>query len=209
MPDIGIVATFDKIYSHNRWGFGSGHGSLPKVTEGYRRFVQDFIREHRVQTVVDFGCGDWQISRLMDWAGVEYLGLDVAQSVIENNRATYGGQNVRFELAPDHFNDVPTADLLIVKDVLQHLPDEMIHRFMAQVVRRFRFALITNCIEPASARNRDIQAGEFRPLDMRAAPFNYPAEAVFAFSGKAKFSLRAPFTKFPAWHKVVLLYSQL
>src|SRR5580692_10211737 len=120
---------FDKIYSENLWGFGSGHGSLPKVTVGYRQFVQNFIRENGVKTVVDFGCGDWQISHLMDWSGVEYLGLDAAQTVIDKNQATYGSKSVRFNLAPDQFTEVPAADLLLVKDVLQHLPADMIHRF--------------------------------------------------------------------------------
>ena len=209
MTTTALTTAFDKIYNRNLWGFGSGHGSLPDATEGYRRFVQDFMRKNSVRTAVDFGCGDWQFSRLMDWTGIDYLGLDVAKSVIEQNRSTYGSKNVRFEPAPDRFADVPKADLLIVKDVLQHLPAEMIHCFMAQVIQRFPFALITNCSEPDSERNRDIQAGEYRPLDLRVAPFGYPAEAVFSFSGKARFSLRPPFRKFPAWHKIVLLYSQV
>ncbi len=201
------TTAFDHIYSRNTWGFGSGHGSLPKVTKPYRDFVQSFMRENGITSVVDFGCGDWQISRLMDWSGVEYLGLDVVQSVIDNNRAKYGSKNINFRSSPDQFTDVPSADLLLVKDVLQHLPSDAVHRFMAQVVKRFRFALITNCFEPASQRNGDIQAGDFRPLDLRAAPFAYPATAVFAFSGGTKLSLRT-LTRFPAWHKVVLLYSQ-
>jgi hypothetical protein len=142
----------------------------------------------------------------MDWSGVEYIGLDAAASVVDANRAKYGKDHVKFEMSPAEFADVPAGDLLLVKDVLQHFPEEAIHRFMAEVVGRFRFCLITNCIEPASLRNRDIEAGDFRPLDLRDSPFNYPAPAVLSFRGPSKISLR-PLRKFPAWHKVVLLYS--
>lgn len=200
------AGTFTRIYGNNRWGFGSGHGSLPEVTEGYRQFVQDFMRQNYLRTVVDFGCGDWQFSRLIDWSAVDYLGLDVAHEVIENNRAKYGCKNVKFDLSPTRFTDVPSGDLLLVKDVLQHFPSDMVHSFMAEVVRRFRFALITNCTEPIRKRNREIKLGDWRPLDLRTDPFCYEAPEVFSFSGRPKLSLW-PLKIFPGWRKVVLLYS--
>ena len=38
---------FDAIYSVNRWGIGSGAGSMPHVTAGYREFLQNFIAQQR------------------------------------------------------------------------------------------------------------------------------------------------------------------
>ena len=201
------ASIFARIYKLNSWGLGSGHGSLPNVTEGYRKFVQSFMLENEVITVVDFGCGDWQFSRFMDWSKVDYLGLDVVDEVVQKNQRKHGSKNVRFQLTPARFSDVPTGDLLLVKDVLQHLPTNIIHSFMAEVVPRFRFALITNCIEPASQRNREIQLGGWRPLDLRADPFRYAAPVVFSFSGPQKIVLRQ-FKVFPSWRKAVLLYSR-
>ena len=198
---------FSIIYKSNTWGFGSGLGSLPRWTRPYQQFLQMFMRENNIKTVVDVGCGDWQFSRLIDWSAVDYLGLDVVPEVIKKNRSRYAAPNVRFELAPERFADISSADLLLVKDVLQHFPTDAVHRFVKEVLGRFRFALVTNCIEPASHRNREIEVGGFRPLDLREAPFNYPAPVVFSFSGPAKRSLRT-MRKFPAWHKVVLLYSR-
>lgn len=196
---------FGNIYALNSWGFGSGHGSLPKATRRYRQFLADFMRENKVRSVVDYGCGDWQFSRLVDWSRVNYLGLDVISGLIDTNNKKYRMTNVRFEMAPEQFANVPSADLLIVKDVLQHFPTEMVRRFMEEAVPHFKFALITNCIEPASELNREITLGDFRPLDLRAAPFHYRAPAVFCFSGPKTTSLRT-FRTFPAWHKIVLLY---
>lgn len=196
---------FSAVYRLNAWGFGSGHGSLPQYTTPYREFLQRFMLENAVQSVVDFGCGDWQFSRLMDWSKVDYLGLDIVKHVITCNQAKYGSDRIRFALAPSSFSDMEGCDLLIVKDVLQHLPSTVIHEFMDQVVSRFRHTLITNCVEPASCLNSEISAGRFRPLDLRLAPFSYPAPAILSFSGPNTFSLRSC-RMYPAWRKLVLHY---
>ncbi|HET8921622.1 MAG TPA: hypothetical protein VFN26_01350 [Candidatus Acidoferrum sp.] len=87
----------------------------------------------------------------MDWSGTDYLGLDIHSDLIQRNQLRYAKKGIRFELAPDQFSSVPSGDLLLVKDVLQHFSTGLIDEFMADVVPRFRFALITNCIEPAAA----------------------------------------------------------
>ena len=53
---------FEQIYATNEWHYGSGEGSLPANTVGYRRFLQGFLRNHAITTVTDYGCGDWQVS---------------------------------------------------------------------------------------------------------------------------------------------------
>src|SRR5436305_1188374 len=60
---------FTEIYDKNVWGFGSGHGSSLEVTSGYRQLITNFITHNAVRTVVDYGCGDWNFSRAIDWAG--------------------------------------------------------------------------------------------------------------------------------------------
>jgi len=198
--------TFQSIYETNWWGFGSGHGSLPRVTKGYRSFVESFIREKRICTVVDFGCGDWQFSRFIDWSGADYLGRDINAGVIGRNQSKYTKKGIRFELAPDQFPSVPSGELLLVKDVLQHFSTSLVKEFMTHVVPRFPFALITNCVEPAVALNREIETGAWRPLDLRAQPYSFDVPAVFSFSGAAVFSFRN-LKRYSKWRKVVLLFS--
>lgn len=197
---------FVETYNRNLWGFGSGHGSSPTVTRAYRAYVESFIRENGVGSVVDFGCGDWQFSRFLNWGSAEYLGLDIHSALVRENQKRYGAPNIRFEVSPDRLADVPAADLLLVKDVLQHLPTPAIFEFMREVVPRFRFALITNCAHPARNCNREIEMGGFRPLDLRQEPFSFDVPVVFSFSGPKRFSFKR-FMTYPAWHKLVLLFS--
>jgi SAM-dependent methyltransferase len=171
---------FDQIYGANIWGCGSGHGSLPSVTKGYRRFLEDFLKTKRIKSVVDFGCGDWQFSRLIKWGDVKYVGLDVVPAVIERNNKKFASNTVSFRSIAG-FSDLPQAELLIVKDVLQHLQTDDIKAFLETVVPNYPYALITNCVTPVGILNREINNGDFRPLDLRKPPFEVDAEEVFSF----------------------------
>jgi SAM-dependent methyltransferase len=197
---------FQQIYETNYWGFGSGHGSLPKVTKGYRSFIENFIRENQILTVVDVGCGDWQFSRLIDWYKADYLGLDVVPKLIRQNQTRHGRPGIRFELSPEKLSDVPGGGLLLAKDVLQHLPTALVQEFLVEVIPRFRFALITNGVQPAHKLNQEIAIGSWRPLDLRLPPYSCAVPAVFSFSGDAIRSWRN-FRKYPSWREVVLLFS--
>ena len=116
-----MKAAFTQIYARNIWGSGSGDGSLPKHTKGYRRFLERFIRDKQIKSVVDYGCGDWQFSRLINWDGVRYLGLDIVDSLIEHNLKTYRKDNITFEVLGGTPAQLPDAELIILKDVLSAL----------------------------------------------------------------------------------------
>ena len=64
------------------------------------------------------------------------------------------------------------ADLLIVKDILIHQPNEDIHYFINNILPNVKFALITNDYTDNDVRNQDIAVGNFRPVDLTYPPFN-------------------------------------
>ena len=162
------------------------------------------MSNNRIERVVDLGCGDWQFSRLIDWGTADYIGADVVVSVVEHNSARFGRGGVSFQLVRDDGSDLPRGDLLLCKDVLQHMARPSIERFIADVLPRYRYALLTNCVEPIDSLNVDIEPGAFRPLDLRLAPFEVPATAVYDFTGRAVYSIRLH-ARLPGWRKLVLL----
>ena len=194
---------FERIYAHNSWRHGSGEGSLPIHTRGYISFLQRFLRDHRISSIVDFGCGDWQFSRLIDWGGADYCGYDIVGSVISANIRRFRNSRVSFYEIEPPFESLPSADLLIVKDVFQHWSDETIFTFLP-VVARFRCALITNCVNPLGPTiNQPIADGEFRYLDLRLPPFSVAAREAFSFTNRQTM-LERMFGA-PRWLKKVLL----
>ena len=203
MDNKQLQERFSTIYATDEWGGGSGEGSFAVHTRGYGGFLERFARQKNISSIVDIGCGDWQFSRLIDWGESRYLGVDVVPAVIEANRRQFGSDKVDFQLYDGDFSSLPAADLVIIKDVLQHLSHARINDFLA-TLPRYKFALITNCINPAGeTENRDIPDGGFRQLDLQRPPFELEAEEVYRFSNHRPLLTRL-FQK-PRWTKKVLL----
>lgn len=173
---------FADIYEENEWGYGSGVGSLPLNNIEYIKLVKTFVRANAIESVVDFGCGDWQFSRFIDWGSAKYVGLDVAEEVIRHNQARFSGPNVSFApLTCD--DDVPTADLVLCKDVFQHLPVRLIQSYLRLLKSRSRFVLITNDEWPEQhLTNTDVEDGGWRPINLSKPPFNETAPVVLAWT---------------------------
>lgn len=171
---------FSPIYAKKVWGKGSGPGSDPTETIPYRGFLQSFLHWNEIQSVVDLGCGDWQFSQFIDWRGIDYVGVDVVPAVVKANQQNFGNDHVKFELLEGPIAEIPPADLLIVKDVLQHWGTPAIRRWLA-VVPRYPFVLVTNCVEPEEDVNIVIKDGDFRPVDLRRKPFYQETTVVFAY----------------------------
>jgi hypothetical protein len=84
---------------------------------------------------------------------------------------------------------VPTAELLLAKDVLQHLSNENAQKIL-RLTNEFKFSPITNAYAPI---NDDGKNGDTRPLDIREQPFNLrQAALVWAYADKAIFLVVTP-----------------
>ena len=169
---------FNRIYSQSLCcGGGSGPGSRPDFTEGYREFLENYVRRHNVKSILDIGCGDWEFSRLVDWSGARYHGVDIVAALIETNNRIYGKDQVSFEVLDAVESELPNADLVILKDVLQHLSTESVSRVIGRL-GGFDRVLIAQDHGPA---NPDCLDGDYRPMDLSAAPFDLPVRRIFEF----------------------------
>jgi SAM-dependent methyltransferase len=181
---VGIdehARVFNKHYRKDAWiGGGSGSGSTPEFTISYREFLADFLKKRSIRSVVDLGCGDWQFSRLIDWSGINYTGIDVS-TIARKNIKMFAKPGIRFIEMNGASPDLPTADLLIMKDVIQHWSNEDIEKFLPNLPK-FKYALITNGSHKGSGEtNLPSRAGGCRPVDLTAAPFALRGEYVFEF----------------------------
>jgi SAM-dependent methyltransferase len=174
-------SVFDDIYARSVWGINaedagtSGSGSTLEATAVYRAYLQGFLKENGIRSVVDAGCGDWEFSQAIDWSGIDYKGYDVVERVIAKDQAKYTKPNVHFFVADITTADLPEADLLLSKHVIQHLPNADVARFLKQLPK-YKHVLLTNGVDPRtmSGENRDIPMGGYRPLDPTKPPFDLP-----------------------------------
>ena len=187
---------FEAIYLTHSWGgrSHSGPGSDPEHSTSYLRFVNQWLEKHPdCRNIVELGCGDWATtSRIKFPPRHSYVGLDIVPGVIAMNRERYQSEAVRFECSDFLCQPPPGGDLLLIKDVLQHLTNACVHDFIRNVLPRFRYAIITNDVRKYEKWRRfgiitirrqlqepniDITDGSSRPLRLDAPPFSLePAE---------------------------------
>lgn len=174
---------FARIYSENEWGYGSGVGSLPINNVEYMRFLQSFIRSNNVRSILDYGCGDWQFSRFVDWNGATYIGVDVVAAVVQRNRELFGRENISFEILGSGKALPKDVDLIICKDVFQHLPNGVVAECVQELKSCARFVLITNDEWPDEDRvNADIEEGGWRPVRLDRQPFGEVAPVILSWT---------------------------
>lgn len=192
MTNKQLQQKFSEIYLSHSWEgkSRSGPGSDLENAKFYLDVLARFIKEPKnsIHSVVDIGCGDWSLAKDINWEGINYLGIDIVPELIVDLNETYACENINFINADLVHDELPTADLIIVKDVLQHLSNKSVEVFLTKL-NSYRFAIITNDIRkvftkkwtfgliktPLAQPNTDIEDGGSRPLKLIEAPFNLNA----------------------------------
>lgn len=184
---------FDRLYQAGGWdGMGSGPGSDPNANIAYLGMLSAVLDTPGVNTVLDIGCGDWQLMSRIRLEHLYYTGWDVAGTVIEHNRQRFGSHRVMFEVRNPLFDALPEADVVIMKDVLQHMPTAHVQQVLSLVIPRCRWMLITN--DHTLENGPDVPVGGYRRLNVLRAPFNISGLIVVAPTADVygKFTVLAP-----------------
>ena len=161
---------FDLIYKLGLWKgeeavSASGHGSEQGANVAFVQFLNGLISNYSLTSVVDVGSGDWSYMKQVSIP--HYTGYDVSKLIVDQTKLKYAATNVSFHLSTA--KQVYTgADLLICKDVLQHLPYEEVHHILEQRMK-YRVVVFVNDVAPVD--NKDIRAGAYRSLDVQKPPF--------------------------------------
>lgn len=167
---------FTEIYDKNLWGWkGSGIGAMKQYSMPFIEYLQNFINSNNITSIVDIGCGDWEMMKYVNIpSNINYIGVDIVDKIIENNKKHYAKENISFEKI-DNIKELSkyNGDLLIIKDVMQHWDTITIWYSIGHIISNFKYALIVNNIvsQGAPSINSEINAGNSRPLDLEVSPF--------------------------------------
>jgi hypothetical protein len=120
-----------KTYWERRYSRGgnSGSGSYGKLAEFKAEVLNNFVAEHAVQSVIEFGCGDGNQLTLANYP--KYIGLDVAPKAIQlcRDRFALDASKSFFLYAQDCFVDkagIFRCDASLSLDVLFHLVEDTV-----------------------------------------------------------------------------------
>jgi hypothetical protein len=175
----------NQIYEQHLWGgqdfdFYSGAGSYePKIIEPYLNAVTSFLELHNNNlTVCDFGCGDFNIGKHLFNFAKTYIAIDIVEALIERNKIKFQADHLEFlclDLAKDK---LPTADCIILRQVLQHLSNAEILSVVKKL-KNFKHIILSEHIPTGNfIPNKDIISGQGIRLkhnsgvDLLESPFN-------------------------------------
>jgi hypothetical protein len=139
---------FTEIYEKNVWGgkpgtFYSGTGTENQNTKIYVAELARLINQKGIRSILDIGCGDFTIMRqVIAQTNVTYHGVDVVTPLIEDLRSKYETDKIRFSVLNAVSEQLPFADLVTIRQVLQHLSNAQI-QIVLDKVSTFKYVLIS------------------------------------------------------------------
>jgi SAM-dependent methyltransferase len=184
--DLSVEQSFTKIYKENRWGsnsdfeYFSGRGSHDKhIILPYIDVIIDFINNKNMD-ILDLGCGDFNVGSKLAPFAKHYIGADIVQKLILHNSIKFSHLlNTTFIKLSITEDEWPDADIVILRQVLQHLSNKDILNILPKLYN-YKYIIITEGLP-----NRDFVANKenFTGPDIRLSlnsgivldlpPFNF------------------------------------
>lgn len=168
---LSNAEVFEKIYEEKRWGnsdienrkYSSGDGTRDKEVVGeYIDAVTVFLsKQEGLKTGLDLGCGDFSVGVAFCDLFKDYQAMDVAKNVIKENKTIYKSKKVRFSVLDLTSGQIPSTDVILVRQVLQHLSNDEIKKFIKNIEGKFRHLIVTESLSKSMffRSNKDINTG--------------------------------------------------
>lgn len=175
----------EQIYEMNLWGsnetpFFSGEGShKARLVDPYVKVVSSFLNafENPI-TVCDLGCGDFNIGKQLVKHTAKYIAVDIVEDLIHFNKQKFQYKNLEFQCLDIAKDNLPSADCVIIRQVLQHLSNAEIQKIVNKL-SVFKYIILTEHLPIGNFEpNKDIISGQGIRLKKQsgvniiAPPFN-------------------------------------
>ena len=169
---MGNDSIFDNVYNKGLWGVDpngistSGVGSHAKdVINPYIIQILDFLLEKRPSTIVDLGCGDFNVGKYFAAYADQYIACDVSKVILERNKNKFSSlDNVDFRFLDLSKNDLPEGDVCFIRQVLQHLSNTDILNFVNKLNlnKPYKYLIVTEQLpnDKDFDVNLDLKSGE-------------------------------------------------
>jgi len=105
-------------------GGNSGEGSYGALSKYKAEFINSFVVEKNISSIIEFGCGDGNQASLFTFAN--YTGIDISEKCVEACKALLGKRGYEFTVLEDYLADEVGGafDLALSLDVIYHLVED-------------------------------------------------------------------------------------
>ena len=157
----------NQVYEMNLWGnnntdFYSGEGSHnPEIVIPYIKKVTTFLASFKTPIVVcDLGCGDFNIGNQLFPFTKKYIAIDIVPQLITHNKEKFKNDKLEFKCLDIAVDKIPTADCIILRQVLQHLSNDEILNIIKKL-SSFKYLILTEHLPYGEfTPNKDIISGQ-------------------------------------------------
>ena len=176
----------EQVYEMKLWGgnnssFYSGEGSHdPNIVIPYINSITSFLSSFKDPiTVCDLGCGDFNIGKQLIQYAKKYIAVDIVSDLITYNKERFKEANLEFHCLDIAVDNLPFADCVIVRQVLQHLSNSEV-QCVVKKLSNFKYVILTEHLpEGDFIPNKDIISGQGirlkkqSGLNLLEPPFNF------------------------------------
>ena len=149
-----IATIFEEIYRNRLWDdekkleFSSGRGSHEEyVVDKYVENIKKYFGKGPRLNAVDLGCGDFYVGKKIRPLFNNYIACDIVGKIIEYNKIKFKDDNVDFRRLDLSEDEIPQGEVLLVRQVLQHLDNHTILKFVENLKRTsFKYLVLTEHI---------------------------------------------------------------
>jgi hypothetical protein len=150
-------------------------------------------------TVVDLGCGDFEIGRrlLANVPDLHYLGCDIVPELIAHHAKQTRDIRARFETLDIVADPLPVGDVYLLRQVLQHLSNADIRRVLEKLPKSSRVFVTEGYptiqegpINPDKSAGYDVRfdwrTGRGRGVELDKAPYDLTTAEMFRVQARAQ-----------------------
>jgi len=138
---------FQSVYRNHLWGddgasaFFSGVGSRGDHAQSYLTAITPLLAQHAREAadelvIVDLGCGDFVIggALLESLPNARYIGCEIVPELVTHNTVKFGTDRIQFQQIDIVRDELPTGNVCLLRQVLQHLSNSEITAILTKLV---------------------------------------------------------------------------
>ena len=171
---------FNFIYKYKYWqnvnnGSLSGAGSnLDDSTHNLSIELPSFIDKHQIKSFLDIPCGDWEWMSKLNLTNIKYTGCDIVEDMVKANNEKYNNAKTSFIKRNLSHDDLPEADIILIRDLLVHLKYSDIILCLNNIKKHnYKYIAITNF--PKLIKNINNKFGDrWKPINFNLKPYFLP-----------------------------------